>query len=661
MSEFESIIGRLRKGYAFGGKITQGKYKGKYKFTVGRSPNVKVFYANSMDEGRAWEDKTRERKILRRGKKFGSTVTTTEKNKAAQYLYKKNYNQLDRKQQKKVYDRVYDQLKTKKGEAKFKVKVQDKPLTAAQQAKIKKEFPTAKFGPRRKYGFAPTDPEYNRVFTFAKRGFKSAFEIGKFKSLPKYAQQELMNAFPDVEFNFRKKTTGPNVKRSFSKYGVSMFHPRYNAIAKYFDDPKPFRFGFNLKTAGGWTLSQMDRAALAGNTNYEPILQKPNKPISKTNKIIGMKDKTGKTTKIYNIKNINKHPSYNQILKYIDVANKSKTYLTDYPTIAKLLPKGFDPAKIQLNDLLQYLSKDRGGINRAKRAIELHHVLGVKNNATGNFQLLRSDLNKLADTIEQQIRKGNLSRAAELDAKRIRVETGGVKYGGRARTPQGDFRAIVKGVEQDLSKFKKRDFNLLRQALDKANKASTTGTRLYGGIPLDPAMFKDLFSRFSNPFAGDLTIDASSTQLGPGRLGKTASALKNLAKIGGKALGIAAIPLEVARMLNMRKQGKTTSEILASPFLLSGRVAEAQDLLKMTPLERQAVSEQQIAGDESMLDTDFYTPRQEGIEAVDIEAVKERVRKQREEEERQRALERSKKVGFTYPNMYGITSVKGVI
>ena len=49
-------------------------------------------------------------------------------------------------------------------------------------------------------------------------------------------------------------------------------------------------------------------------------------------------------------------------------------------------------------------------------------MLGVKNNATGNFQLLRSDLNKLADTIQQQIRNGNLSRAAELDANRIRVE-----------------------------------------------------------------------------------------------------------------------------------------------------------------------------------------------------------------------------------------------
>ena len=645
MSEFVSILERIRPGYAFGGKIKQGPKTGKYKFTVGRAPNRKVFYADTMEEGRAWEAKTRQRKILQRGKKFGSTITRSELNKAARYFFKgKNYNELNAKQQKKAYDSIYDQLKTKKGQAKFKIKTQDKPLTESQQAKIKKEFPNAKFGPRRKYGFAPTDAEYDRVFNFAKRGYKKAFS-----TLPKYMQKELINAFPDVKFDFTKG----------SKYGVPSSETNlYKRIQTYFDDPKPYRFAFNLRTAGGWALSQMDRAAAQGDTRYEAVLQKPNKPLSKTNKIIGMKDKTGKTTKTYTIKNINKHPNFNEIVKYIDVANKSRTPLTDYPTIVKLLPKGFDPAKIQLNDLLQYLSKDKGGINRAKRAIELHHVLGVKNNATGNFQLLRRDLNKLADTIEQQIRKGNLSRVAELDANRIRVETGGVKYGGRARTPQGDFRAIIKGVEQDLSKFKQRDFNLLRKAL---KQASTPGTKFYGGIPLDPAMFKDLFSRFSNPFAGDLTIDASSTQLGTGRLGKTASALKNLAKVGGKALGIAAIPLEVANMLNMRKQGKTTSEILASPFFLSGRVAEAQDLMKMTPLERQAVSEQQIAGDESMLDTDFYTPRQEGIEAVDVEAVQERVRKQREEEERQRALERSRRSGFTYPNMYGITSVKGVI
>ena len=153
-------------------------------------------------------------------------------------------------------------------------------------------------------------------------------------------------------------------------------------------------------------------------------------------------------------------------------------------------------------------------------------------------------------------------------------------------------------------------------------------------------------------------VDYSNMQLGRGNLAKAAGVAKNVGKIGGKFLGVAAIPLELMNMAEMRKQGKTAAEILTSPFFLSGRVAEAQDLMKMTPLERQAVSEQQIAGDESMLDTDFYTPRQEGIEAVDIEAVQERVRKQREEEERQRALERSRPSGFTYPNMYGITSLK---
>ena len=176
------------------------------------------------------------------------------------------------------------------------------------------------------------------------------------------------------------------------------------------------------------------------------------------------------------------------------------------------------------------------------------------------------------------------------------------------------------------------------------------------GIPT-PDMIARLIPEITSPLA----VDYSNMQLSEGRLAKAAGVAKNIAKIGGKALGLAAIPLEAANMLNMRKQGKTTAEILGSPFFLSGRIGEAQDLMKMTPIERQAISQQQIAGDESMLDTDFYTPTQKGVEAVDIEAVQERVRKQREEEERQRALERSGGSGFTYPGMYGITSVKGVI
>ena len=500
MSEFESILERIRPGYVYGGKIKQGPQKGKYRFYVGRSPNIRNFYADTIEEGKAWEAKTRKRNILQRGKKFGSTVPKSELNKAAQFFFKKDYDKLDTKQKKKTYDRVYDQYKTKQGQAKFKIKTQDKPLTPAQQAKIKKEFPNAKFGPRRKLGFAPTDPEYSRVFTFKERGFKTAYETGKFKSLPKYAQQELMNAFPDVEFNFRKKTTGPQAKKKFSKYGVSISHPRYNQIVRYFDDPKPFRFGFNLRTVGGWTMAQMDRAAVQGDARYEPILQKPNKPISKTNKIIGMKDKTGKGTRLYTIKNIDKHPDFPEIKKYVDVANKSGTPLSNYPTITRLLPKGFDPKKIVLNDLLQYLSKDKGGINRAKRAIELHHAEGVKNRATGNIQLLRQDKNKLADTIEQQIRKGNLDRSAELDAQKIRVETGGQKFGGRKLSPQTDFKNIVKGVEKDLSKFKKKDFAKLKKALGIAFKTTGKVLKPVGLVTGIAAVSTALKAGETNPF-----------------------------------------------------------------------------------------------------------------------------------------------------------------
>ena len=497
-----------RNPRAYGGIIKQGPQKGKHKFMVGKNPQ-RIEYFDDYDDGKEWEKSNRKRKGFEKPK--GKTLRKSELNKASQYFFQKDYDELtDPKQKSKAYERVRGAGRTKSGKAKFKVKTQDKPLTSTQQAKIKKEFPNAKFGPKRKLGFAPTDPEYQEVFRFRERGFKSAYQAGMFRSLPKYAQEELINAFPDVEFNFERqkpkiiKKGGRNVITTkgtqFSKYGVPITHPRYSSIARYFDDPKPFRFGFDLKTAGGWTMAQMDRAAMQGDTRYEPIKQKPNKPISGTNKIIGIKNKTKKGTKLYTIKNIDKHPDFPEIKKYVDVANKSRTPLLNYPTISKLLPEGFDPAKIQLNDLLQYLSKDKGGINRAKRAIELHHAEGVRNRATGNFQLLRQDKNKLADTIEQQIRKGNLDRSAELDAQRIRVETGGQKFGGKKLSPQADFRNIVSGVEQDLSSFTKRDFSKLKKALGTVLKTTGKVIKPVGVVTSLAAVNTALQAGERNPF-----------------------------------------------------------------------------------------------------------------------------------------------------------------
>ena len=304
---------------AYGGIIKQGPQKDKHKFMVGKNPQ-RIEYFDDYDDGKEWEKSNRQRKGYEKPK--GKTLRKSELNKASQYFFQKNYDELtDSKQKRKAYDRVRDAGKRKDGEAKFKVKTQDNPLTESQQAKIKKQFPNAKFGPKRKYGFAPTDAEYDRVFSFAKRGYKKAFP-----GLPKYMQEELINAFPDVKFDFTRN----------SKYGVPASETNlYKKVQTYFDDPKPFRFGFDLRTPGGWTLAQMDRAAALGNENYEPIKQKPNKPISRTNKIIGMKDKTGKSVKTYNINTIKKLPNFAEIQKYYDVANLSRTPVSKYSNIVK--------------------------------------------------------------------------------------------------------------------------------------------------------------------------------------------------------------------------------------------------------------------------------------------------------------------------------------
>ena len=140
---------------------------------------------------------------------------------------------------------------------------------------------------------------------------------------------------------------------------------------------------------------------------------------------------------------------------------------------------------------------------------------------------------------------------------------------------------------------------------------------------------------------------------------KGPSTIKKLGSLGArglaKALYPAGIALEGYFMNEARKQGKTAAEILAMPFLLEGRVAEAQDMLKLTPVERQAYNRANIEQDDSLLDTDFYTPDLEGIETIDNEASKKYLRQSRALEEALRAQERAApKQRFTLPNITGI-------
>ena len=162
------------------------------------------------------------------------------------------------------------------------------------------------------------------------------------------------------------------------------------------------------------------------------------------------------------------------------------------------------------------------------RAIEIHHTRGITNEATGSFQLLRKDLNKLADTIERQIADGKLGKSAELLKKGIRVETGGVKYGPKKVSPQQDFKKIISDVEQELGKFTKTDFNKFKSALQKIGCPGLAG----GGR----AGFQDgttCFNKGVEKLKGDPTKLSPGDQANLRTLGKSVKAVSFLKNVLG--------------------------------------------------------------------------------------------------------------------------------
>ena len=115
-------------------------------------------------------------------------------------------------------------------------------------------------------------------------------------------------------------------------------------------------------------------------------------------------------------------------------------------------------------------------------------------------------------------------------------------------------------------------------------------------------------------------------------------------KATGRLLGKLAVPIGLGAEAYFAKQaydeGKSIPEIMAAPFLLEGKVRQAQDMLRMKPEERQAVNREMIEEDFSGLSSDFDTPTLEGVDDVDIEEVKERVLQQRLADEARRREER---------------------
>jgi hypothetical protein len=333
------------------------------------------------------------------------------------------------------------------------------PLTEIQQNKILEEFPDADFS-KGKFGFnTKTDQtKFVQVKKYIDRGYKP-----RFKSLPIKVQNQLKEKFSEVNnWDFKKYKYGVSMKSAPGeerKLGMR--------VKNFVAEPKPYMFGFSLDKPGAWMTQQMYRAWEHGNTDYEPIY-------NKNNKVIGMKEK-GKA--YYANKNvapsnkfklINSHPEFNQVQKFVDVANEAKLPLKDLSgykntkSLLALFPEGYESVKF--SDLTNYLYKNAGA-DVTRNAIEKHHLKNLADMGapveSKNLQLLRQDLNTLGNTITQQIKDGDLSRVADLEKAGVKITVDGKTYGKGFQDPRRQMNRIIGDVTEKVSSLDKKQLTTM--------------------------------------------------------------------------------------------------------------------------------------------------------------------------------------------------------
>lgn len=459
-------------GYA-GNKLKTGPNKGKYVYVIGRGENYRTFYADSPEQGEAWVRENR----LRSGweKPQGKTLSKTELNKASQYFFQKNYDQLNADEKRTAYDRVRGAGRTKSGEAVFKVKTQLEPLSTTQQDKIKKAFPDTNFNFKKgqKLGVplkikGKRNPEYSAVESFVQRGYKKPDR----DVLPVSVQKQITARF-DLpkgiqEWDFEKYKYGiPDTGGKNMNLG--------KRIVNFVSDPKEFKIAADFGTPKGWMMTQMGRAFRNGNQNYIPTY----KTMNGKKMIVGFTDNSefgkGKTyfptkkyAKEFGGTLMDQHLDFKNTQKYFDIAKR--VHSSPNEAITKILTKGgIQNDRITLNSLLQYMINEKG-VNKTDRALVLHHQSGAAIRPTGDYQLLNQLVNAKIKGVEADMRAGNITsqNIKFLKDAGATVVVNGKKYGGGPTTALGGFRAAENFVRGTLQGYTKADWKNLQRAFNTA-------------------------------------------------------------------------------------------------------------------------------------------------------------------------------------------------
>ena len=289
------------------------------------------------------------------------------------------------------------------------------------------------------------DVEQRTISDRLKKAGESTKDLSTRDPIPKEVQKDIKAKYSSVKnWDFNKFT-----------YGISPTSDikLYEKISNFVAEPKPYEIAGDFSKADGWLAAQMNRSYKLGNKNYTPIKAM----VNNKNKIVGFIDNTefgggGKfivNEKFIKGKNadgvlMSLHPDYEDTAKFVDISKKAK--LPVQGVLKDLLKnEGVDTTRVSLSDLFKYM-KGEVGIEGTKSALEKHHISGVKNRATGNYQLLDRDLNILARDVETEIRANDLSRESELKKKGVMVEVDGQTYGSGPKTPGGQFKRFEKKI-----------------------------------------------------------------------------------------------------------------------------------------------------------------------------------------------------------------------
>jgi hypothetical protein len=336
-------------------------------------------------------------------------------------------------------------------------------------------------------------------------------------------------------------------------------------------------------------------------------------------------------------KNGNKY-RYNTLLDDIDKAGfDSRKAFKPYNQKSFLYKSG----------LMTELNKFYGiKLGSRQNPFHIHHVQGASKNP---FNVM---LTFATENLDEGKKRVSLNAAFNRILEEEKLNPDGPKQYTAKKNAINQFKNDMKtnkNIAYQIGKVEEGNRPRLIDMLKKS-KVPLTKTQKSGAMSLGsfPAQLGEIDSTgFLSKIKNNITdVDYSKMQLGKGNVAKVAGIAKNAAKVAAKALGVAALPLEAYFMKQMYNEGKTMAEILSSPFFLNNMVGETQDLLKMTKPERQAIKNEQIAEDFSMMDSDFYTPPLKGVEAVNTQMVKDRVAQERALEEEKRKNLRNK----TLPN-----------